>query len=87
MADKEVEEMFYVEEENFLEDLKNKKYVHLNGVGIDKVVKIIEKYEHIVNEFDKWLLGERMMFYNGDGERLIRYNETKNKWLELKGDK
>lgn len=78
---------FYVEEENFLEELKSKKYVQLNEEGIDKVVEIIEKYEHIVNEFDKWLLGEKMMFYNGDGETLIRYNETKNKWLELKGDK
>lgn len=88
MTDKEVEEMFYVEEENFLEELKNGKYVQLNEEGIDKVVKIIEKYEHIVNEFDKWLLGEKMMFYKGnDGETLIRYNETKNKWLELKGDK
>jgi len=46
---------FYVEEENFLEDLKNKKYVHLNGVGIDKVVTIIEKYEHVINEFEKML--------------------------------
>lgn len=42
---------FYVEE-NFLEDLKSKKYVHLNGVGIDKVVKIIEKYENITHEFE-----------------------------------
>ena len=80
--------MFYVEGENFLEDLKSKKYVQLNEEGIDKVVKIIEKYEHIVNEFDKWLLGEKMMFYRGsDDERLIRFGETKNKWLELKGDK
>ena len=79
---------FYVEEENFLEDLKSKKYVQLNEEGIDKVVDIIEKYEHIVNEFDKWLLGEKMMFYRGsDDERLIRFGETKNKWLELKGDK
>ena len=42
---------FYVEE-NFLEDLKSKKYVHLNGVGIDKVVKIIEKYENITHELE-----------------------------------
>lgn len=46
---------FYVEEENFLEDLKSKKYVHLNEEGIDKVVDIIEKYEHIVNELEKML--------------------------------
>lgn len=44
--------MFNVEEENFLEDLKSKKYVHLNGVGIDKVVKIIEKYENITHKLE-----------------------------------
>ena len=79
---------FYVEGENFLEELKNGKYVQLNEEGIDKVVDIIEKYENIISEFDEWLLGEKMMFYKGsDGETLIRYGETKNKWLELKGDK
>lgn len=42
----------------------------------------------MIIEFDKWLLGEQMMFYKGsDNERLIRFGETKNKWLELKGDK
>ena len=46
----------------------------------------IEKLNNIVNEFDKWLLGEQMMFYRGsDNERLIRFGETRNKWLELKG--
>lgn len=87
--------MFNVEEENFLEDLKNKKYVQLNEEGINKVVKIIEekdkeieKHECIIIEFDKWLLGEQMIFYKmGEGERFIRYRDTKNKWLELKGDK
>lgn len=44
--------MFYVEEENFLEDLKNKKYIQLNEEGIDKVVKIIEKYENITHELE-----------------------------------
>lgn len=47
--------MFYVEGNDFLEDLKNKKYVQLNEEGIDKVVKIIEKYEHVVNELEKML--------------------------------
>ena len=46
----------------------------------------IERLNNIINEFDKWLLGEQMMFYrSSDDERLIRYGETKNKWLELKG--
>lgn len=81
-------EEFYVEEENFLEELKNGKYVQLNEEGIDKVVDIIEKYGNIISEFDEWLLGEKMMFYKGsDEETLIRYGETKNKWLELKVDK
>lgn len=44
---------FYVEEENFLEELKNKKYVQLNEEGIEKVVDIIEKYENIINELEK----------------------------------
>ena len=46
----------------------------------------IERLNNIINEFDNWLLGEKMMFYKGsDGETLIRFNETVNKWLELKG--
>ena len=48
--------------------------------------KEIERLNNIINEFDKWLLGEQMMFYRGsDNERLIRFGETRNKWLELKG--
>ncbi len=43
---------FYVEEENFLEDLKSKKYVQLNEEGIEKVVEIIEKYENITHELE-----------------------------------
>lgn len=55
--------------------------------AIQVVLKEIERLNNIINEYDKWLLGEQMMFYKGsDGERLIRYGETKNKWLELKGD-
>lgn len=44
--------MFYVEGNDFLEDLKSKKYVQLNKEGIDKVVEIIEKYENIINELE-----------------------------------
>ena len=51
-----------------------------------KLEREIERLNNIINEFDKWLLGEQMMFYRGsDNERLIRYGETKLKWLELKG--
>ena len=47
----------------------------------------INRLNNIIDEFDKWLIGEKMMFYKSDdGERLIRFGETKNKWLELKGD-
>lgn len=56
---------------------------------IDEILKDedeIERLNNIINDFDKWLLGEKMMFYKGsDGEELIRYVETTNKWLELKG--
>lgn len=59
-------------------------------IGIEAYVnereKEIERLNNIINEFDEWLLGEQMMFYrSSDNERLIRYGETKNKWLELKG--
>lgn len=48
--------------------------------------KEIERLNNIINEFDKWLLGEQMIFYKGsDEETLIRYGETTKKWLELKG--
>ena len=47
----------------------------------------IERIQKEIDEFDKWLIGEKMMFYKSDdGERLIRFGETKYKWLELKGD-
>ena len=52
----------------------------------EKLEQKLERYKNIIDEFDKWLLGEQMMFYKGsDGERLIRYGETKKVWLELKG--
>lgn len=53
MTDKEIEEMFYVEEENFLEELKNGKYVQLNEEGIDKVVKIIEEKDKYIEELQE----------------------------------
>lgn len=58
---------------------------HLEKQNIEQKEEI-ERLNNIINEFDKWLLGEKMMFYKGsDNERLIRFGETKNKWLELKG--
>ena len=53
MTDKEIEEMFYVEEENFLEELQNGKYVQLNEEGIDKVVKIIEEKDKHIEELEE----------------------------------
>ena len=45
----------------------------------------IERLNNIINKFDKWLFGEQMMFYSGsDNERLIRFEETKDKWLKIK---
>ena len=50
-----------------------------------KLANYITNLQNIIDEFEKWLIGEQMMFYRGsDNERLIRYFETKNKWLELK---
>lgn len=50
--------------------------------------KEIERLNNVINEFDKWLLGEKMLFYkSSDGETLIRYGETTNKWLALKEGK
>lgn len=43
-----------------------------------------DELEKRVKEFEKWLLGEKMMFYKGsDGETLMRYNETVNIWKEI----
>lgn len=61
------------------------KLLKLYTYALDMEIEI-ERLHSIINEFDKWLLGEQMMFYRGsDDERLIRFGETKNKWLELKG--
>ena len=55
---------------------------------IEEYKKEIDRLNNTINEFDKWLIGEQMMFYKSDdGERLIRYAETTSKWLELKEGK
>lgn len=68
----------------YLEDMTQDD---LNKLALERnsYAKEIERLNNIINEFDKWLLGEKMLFYKSDdGSRLIRYCETKNKWLELK---
>ena len=84
--------MFNVEEENFLEDLKSKKYVQLNEEGIEKVVKIIEKYEHAVDELEKMLKIATPYVNYDDEEDDTHYSDFDiEKALdiirELKGDK
>ncbi len=74
---------FYVEEENFLEELKSKKYVQLNEEGIDKVVKIIEEKDNVIDDLEKWLDLAIEVFNNVDIETL---ELVKRKLQELKGD-
>lgn len=45
--------MFYVEEENFLEELKSKKYIQLNEEGIEKVIKIIEEKDKEIENLNE----------------------------------
>lgn len=75
---------FYVEEENFLEELKNGKYVQLNEEGIEKVVKIIEEKDNVVDGLEKWLDLAIEVFNNVDIKTL---ELVKRKLQELKGDK
>lgn len=64
---------------------------NITGIGMtapDKeeveLIEEIERLNKIINEFDKWLLGEQMMIYRGsDDKSLIGLVEIKNKWLEL----
>ena len=46
---------FYVEGENFLEDLKNKKYVQLSEEGIGEVIKIIEEKDKKLEKIENYL--------------------------------
>ena len=85
--DKLIEELTYFAydgERDFFDITRSEAKSFLNELG--KKDDEIERLNNIINEFDKWLLGEQMMFYKGsDNEKLIRYGETKLKWLELKG--
>lgn len=68
------------------DDIKLFESLEISKEYIELLEEETERLNNIINEFDKWLLGEKMLFYrSSDNERLIRYGETKNKWLELKG--
>lgn len=80
MTDKEVEEMFYVEGENFLEELKSKKYVQLNEEGIDKVVKIIEEKDKEIENLNELIkeLHEDIDVLTSDDDNDSVWNEEEN---------
>lgn len=80
MTDEEVEEMFYVEGENFLEELKNGKYVQLNEEGIDKVVKIIEEKDKEIENLNELIkeLHEDIDILTSDDDNDSVWNEEEN---------
>ena len=80
MTDKEVKEMFYVEGENFLEELKNRKYVQLNEEGIDKVVKIIEEKDKEIENLNELIkeLQEDIDILTSDDDNESVWNEEEN---------
>lgn len=69
--------MFYVEEENFLEELKSKKYVQLNEESIDKVVKIIEEKDKEIEN-----LNELIKELQEDLDILTSDDDNDSVWLE-----
>lgn len=77
MTDEEVEEMFYVEGENFLEELKSKKYVQLNEEGIDKVVEIIEEKDKEIEN-----LNELIKELQEDIDLMTSDDDNDSVWLE-----
>lgn len=78
--------MFYVEEENFLEELKNGKYVQLNEEGIDKVVKIIEEKDNVIDGLEKWLIADLQEVYRDAGHRHNIIAEVLDELQRLKGE-
>ena len=58
-------------------DFKN--YIH-NDCGISNEY-VQEKFKRLLKE----AIDLKIQQYVNNNERLIRYGETKNKWLELKG--
>lgn len=77
---------FYVEEENFLEDLKSKKYVQLNEEGIEKVVKIIEEKDNVIDGLEQWLITDLQEVYRDAGHRHNIIVEVLDKLQGLKGE-
>ena len=71
---------FYVEGENFLEELKSKKYVQLNEEGIDKVVKIIEEKDKEIENLNELIkeLQEDIDILTSDDDNESVWNEEEN---------
>lgn len=71
---------FYVEEENFLEELKSKKYVQLNEEGIEKVVKIIEEKDKEIENLNELIkeLQEDIDVLTSDDDNDSVWNEEEN---------
>lgn len=78
--------MFYVEGENFLEELKNGKYVQLNEEGIDKVVKIIKEKDNVIDGLEKWLIADLQEVYRDAGHRHNIIAEVLDELQRLKGE-
>ena len=71
---------FYVEEENFLEDLKSGKFVQLNEQGIEKVVKIIEEKDKEIENLNELIkeLHEDIDVLTSDDDNDSVWNEEEN---------
>jgi len=71
---------FYVEERDFLEDLKNGKYVQLNEEGIDKVVDIIEEKDKEIENLNELIkeLQEDIDVLTSDDDNDSVWNEEEN---------
>ena len=71
---------FYIEGENFLEELKNGKYVQLNEEGIDKVVKIIEEKDKEIENLNELIkeLQEDIDILTSDDDNESVWNEEEN---------
>lgn len=72
--------MFYVEGENFLEELKSKKYVQLNQEGIEKVVEIIEEKDKEIENLNELIkeLHEDIDLLTSDDDNESVWNEEEN---------
>ena len=72
--------MFYVEEENFLEELQNGKYVQLNEEGIGKVIKIIEEKDKEIENLNELIkeLHEDIDVLTSDDDNDSVWNEKEN---------